>query len=155
MTNAQPDDFGEYALAGFVPKNVMPKIISNPRLFSQQFGVSPLDLAKEDLLDPFLNADTKLFIDPMLLKTSRNPIIRKSAQALLRDQLSNILKLIIASKSETDPAWKAALGLLDLHERRETCLGYGGSGVSGSSRPDSLKARILKTTRDVLKSWDY
>jgi len=128
----------------------MPKIISNPKLFSQQFNIPKLDLDREDLLDPFLNADTKLFIDPLLLKTSRNRIIKATGQSLFRKQLSDIVKLILASKSDSDAAWKAALRLLDLHERRETCLGYGGSGVSGSSRPESLKVRILKTTREVL-----
>jgi hypothetical protein len=128
----------------------MPRIIRNPKLFSQQFNIPKAELDKADLLDPFLNADTKLFIDPLLLKDSRNDLIRTMAVGLFRTQLSEIVKLVLASKSNTDPAWKAALRLLDLHERRETCLGYGGSGVSGSSRPDSLKAQILSTTREVL-----
>jgi hypothetical protein len=40
----------------------MAKLI-NPKLFSQQFGINPTELDKEGLLDPVLNADTKLFVD--------------------------------------------------------------------------------------------
>jgi hypothetical protein len=123
----------------------------NPKLFSQYFGVPKADLDKADLLDPFLNADTKLFIDPLLLGNSRNTIIRSKGKAQFRKQLSDIVRLISISTTTSDQAWKTALRLLNLSERRETGLGYGGSGVSGSSRPDTLKARILKTTREVLE----
>jgi hypothetical protein len=34
-----------------------------PRLFSQQFGINHAALQKAGLLDPFLNADTKLFVE--------------------------------------------------------------------------------------------
>lgn len=124
--------------------------LHNPRLFSDYFGIATSDLMLADLLDPFLNGDTKLFIDPMLLATSSNHLIKTKGSPLFRDQLSIILKLLMATRNDNDPAWTAAMGLLNLNERRETCLGYGGSGVSGSSRPDSLKVRILKTTQQVL-----
>lgn len=46
-----------------------------PRLFSQQFSINPAALQKAGLLDPFLNADTKLFIDPLLLRHSRRNVV--------------------------------------------------------------------------------
>ncbi len=128
----------------------MAKII-NPKLFSQQFGVPKADIDKAGFLDPLLNADTKLFIDPLLLRKSSNAILRTKGIAAFRKRTSDIVSLLMASPTNTGPAWTAALRLLDLHERRETCLGYGGTGTSGSSRPDGLKARILNTTRDIVK----
>jgi len=119
-------------------------------LFSQVFGVPAAELDKAGLLDPFLNADTKLFIDPLLLRHSKNRILKASGTAAFRKRMSDIVKLLMATQATSGPAWVAALGLLDLHERRETCLGYGGAGTSGSSRPDSLKARILNTTREIV-----
>jgi hypothetical protein len=112
-----------------------------PLLFSQQFGISPAILQNTGLLDPFLNADTKLFIDPLLLKQSSNPLIRGKGLATFRKRMKEIIDLLIATPTNTGPAWTSALRLLDLHERRETCLGYGGRGTSGSSRPVSLKTR--------------
>jgi hypothetical protein len=128
----------------------MPKLLKDPKLFTQQFSIRKSELDQADLLDPFLNADTKLFIDPLLLRSSKNATIKSRGVSLFRKRVSDIVQLVMASRVDTDPAWKAALRLLDLHERRETCLGYGGSGVSGSSRPDTLKTRILKTTHQVL-----
>ena len=128
----------------------VPKLIKNPKLFSQHFKLPKSELDREGLLDPILNADTKLFIDPLLLQSSRNDLIRKEGLRLFRERMSQIVSLVLASQNNSDPAWKAALKGLDLDERRETCLGYGGAGTGGSSRPDSLKARILETTREVL-----
>ena len=124
--------------------------LHNPRLFSQHFGIPQADLDKAGLFDPFLNADTKLFIDPLLLRLSKNKIISGKGLKAFRKRMGDIVSLLLASPANSGPAWKAALRLLDLHERRETCLGYGGSGTSGSSRPDSLKARILVTTREIV-----
>jgi hypothetical protein len=128
----------------------MAKII-NPKLFSQQFGVPKADIDKAGFLDPLLNADTKLFIDPLLLRHSTNMTLKTKGAAAFRKRTADIVSLLMATPTNSGPAWTAALRLLDLHERRETCLGYGGAGTSGSSRPDSLKARILNTTRDIVK----
>jgi hypothetical protein len=127
----------------------MAKIV-NPKLFSQQFGVPKADIDKAGFLDPLLNADTKLFIDPLLLRHSTNTTLKTKGVAAFRKRTADIVSLLMATPTNSGPAWTAALRLLDLHERRETCLGYGGAGTSGSSRPDSLKARILNTTRDIV-----
>jgi hypothetical protein len=103
------------------------------------------------LLDPILNADSNLFIDPLLLEKSNNPKISDLARRLLRGRFSSIIELVIASERVDDAGWKAARKLLDIGERRETCLGFGGSSVSGSSRPDSLKNRILQTTLEIVR----
>ncbi|TWC05052.1 hypothetical protein FBZ93_10362 [Bradyrhizobium macuxiense] len=121
-----------------------------PRLFSQQFRIDPSALQKAGLLDPFLNADTKLFIDPLLLRHSSNPLISGKGLATFRKRMKDIIDLLLATPTNSGPAWTAALRLLDLHERRETCLGYGGQGTSGSSRPVSLKTKILTTARDIV-----
>ena len=127
----------------------MAKIV-NPKLFSQQFGVPKAHIDKAGFLDPLLNADTKLFIDPLLLRHSTNTTLKTKGVAAFRKRTADIVSLLMATSTNSGPAWTAALRLLDLHERRETCLGYGGAGTSGSSRPDSLKARILNTTRDIV-----
>jgi hypothetical protein len=49
--------------------------IKNPKLFSQDFAIDPKKVEGLGLLDPILNGDTKLFIDPVLLKSSKHPII--------------------------------------------------------------------------------
>ena len=44
----------------------MAKVV-NPILFSSYFEVDPQEIDKAGLIDPFLNVDLELFIDPVLL----------------------------------------------------------------------------------------
>jgi len=123
----------------------------NPVLFSQRFNVSPTALDTAALLDPFLNADTKLFIDPLLLEKSAHPTIKARGLAVLRAGFSNVLDLVEVSQRVGDAAWKAAVRLLNLEETAETCLGYGGASIRGSSRPDSIRQAILSTAKEIIQ----
>ena len=49
--------------------------VQNPILFSAYFGVPPKTIAAAGLIDPFLNVDVPLFIDPVLLEKSSNTTI--------------------------------------------------------------------------------
>ncbi len=122
-----------------------------PILFSAKFGVSSAAISKAGLIDPILNADTKLFIDPLLIHKSNNPLIRKQGIAALRGRFTEILDLLAVSKSTTDPAWKAAYKRLDLDERAETGLGYGGASTSGSSRSAAIRTAILGTAKQIIE----
>lgn len=128
----------------------MAKLV-RPVLFSASFNLPALYLEKRGLLDPILNFDTKLFIDPLLLQSSNNKTIQTSGRGLVRKRFQDIINLVMASKKDTDAAWKAAQKLMNLDERREICLGFGGSSVSGSSRPIEVKNQILKTTREIVE----
>jgi hypothetical protein len=63
----------------------------------------------------------------------------------------NFIRLLTISQQEGDAAWKAARRLLDLREPPENGLGYGGSGRSGSSRPEDIRETIIRTTREIIK----
>lgn len=122
----------------------------NPVLFTKHFGVSAAALAKAKLLDPVLNSDTKLFIDPLLVPKSRNPKVKTDGRKALNEGFSNVIRLLAVSEAEGDVAWRSAFKALDLAERSETGLGYGGSGTSGSSRPATLRNGILRTAKEII-----
>lgn len=122
----------------------------DPVLFSTHYGIDIADLEAAGLIDPLLDVDTPLFIDPVLLGKSDNPRIRKDALKRFRDHFSKIIRLLDISAKENDAAWKAARHLLDLSEPPENGLGYGGSGRSGSSRPDDIREAILRTTKEIV-----
>jgi hypothetical protein len=132
----------------------MTKLV-NPVLFSNRFGIDPSALEHADLVDPLLNADTRLFIDPLLLSTSRNELVRIKGFNLLKTQFEKIVRLIAASRTDGDAAWKAASKLLNLNERPETGLGYGGASTSGSSRPDEIKQLVLTTTKEIIELGEH
>ncbi|CAM4147033.1 hypothetical protein WJ038_02975 [Vibrio parahaemolyticus] len=52
--------------------------ITKPLLFSAHFHIDEIKLHDAGLIDPFLNVDTQLFIDPVLLKKSRFEEISKN-----------------------------------------------------------------------------
>lgn len=112
--------------------------------------MKPEDLEAAGLVDPILNYDTRLFVDPLLLSESANPIIKDEAFAELNKQFGNIIRLIHASRKAEDAAWKGAKKILSLDERPETCLGFGGAGISGARRPDSIREQILTTAKEIV-----
>lgn len=127
----------------------MAKLIQ-PVLFSQKFGLDPKLLDAAGLMDPILNSDTKLFIDPLLIGKSRNPVMRAEGMKLLRTSFQNVLELLEVSASEGDVAWRGAYKARNLHERSETGLGYGGASTSGADRPEWLRNNILRTAKEII-----
>lgn len=124
---------------------------ANPTLFSTHFGIDPKKLSDAGLIDPFLDVDTRLFIDPILLEKSCIPLIRYEAQAALRDHFGNVFRLLAISAREGDAPWKAAQRLLELSEAPFNGLGYGRGDRDGSSRPDGLRDTILRTSKEVVQ----
>lgn len=124
--------------------------VRDPILFSGHFKIDPNYLNEAGLIDPFINVDTQLFIDPVLLPKSANEIIKTEAFRAFRDHFDNFVRLLIISKNNGDAAWRGAERLLDLHEPPENGLGYGGRGRSGSSRPDEIRDTILQTSKEVI-----
>jgi len=124
---------------------------SSPILFSAHFGVDPNELDKANLLDPFLNVDLELFIDPVLLEKCSYEEISKDAVEDFQKHFNNVIRLLAIAEKEGDVAWKGAEELLNLKEPPENGLGYGGSSRSGSSRSDEIKQSILRTTSDIIR----
>lgn len=122
----------------------------HPELFTQNFDCTSEDFKKAGLIEPILNCDTKLFVDPTLVQSSSHEVVREKGYADLIEIYQNIIKLIGVSKREDDVAWKGAKRLLNLDECPETHLGYGGSRTTGSSRPDELRVQILRTVQEII-----
>lgn len=122
----------------------------NPVLFSQKFSILPSDFDQAGLIEPILNSDTKLFVDPLLLSSSTHPLIHTEAFELLKRRFSEVVRLVDASQSVNDKAWRTAAEKLNLAERPETGLGYGGASTSGSSRPSAIKQQVLLTAKEII-----
>lgn len=124
--------------------------VSNPMLFSTYFKIDADKLVDAGLIDPFVNVDTPLFIDPVLLEKSKHPIIANDAIAAFREHFGNFIRLLTISDKVGDAPWRAAEGLLNLSEPAENGLGFGSSGRSGSSRPDDVRDAIMHTSKEII-----
>jgi len=125
-------------------------VIQNPTLFSAYFGIPLQDMREAGLIDPFLEHDVPLFIDPVLLEKSSNNTINTKAIARFRKHFEILVRTLTISNAENDAAWKAARRQLNLSEPPENGLGYGGNGRSGSSRPEDIREAILRTTKEII-----
>ncbi len=127
------------------------KAFSDPTLFSKHFNIDPAELSKAGLIDPFLDVDTQLFIDPILLEKCAVPLISSDAHARLRKYFSNVFRLLRISQNEGDAPWRASQRLLELSEAPFNGLGYGNGDRDGTSRPDDLRDTILRTSKEVVQ----
>jgi hypothetical protein len=124
--------------------------VQNPILFSAYFGVPSQVLQAAGLIDPFLDVDIPLFIDPVLLEKSSNRTINTAAINRFRKHFEILVRMLTISKEVDDAAWKGARRQLDLSEPPENGLGYGGSGRSGSSRPEDIREAVLRTSKEII-----
>jgi hypothetical protein len=99
--------------------------------------------------DAVLDVDSKLFIDPHLLKRTRVPELRKS-YARLEKRFEDILTLLAKSKREGDVFRRAADKKFTFPELRGLCIGYSSHGTEGSGMGPELRARVLATAKEII-----
>ncbi len=124
-----------------------------PVLFSDHFNINKNKLEKLGVFNPILNLDTKLFVEPLLLKDSKSEIIKNSFDDY-KQYFTNILLLIRKSKvyDSSDIHWRTAKKLVRFPEYKSTCIGYGRETTSGSGSSRSLDEKILFNARDIIDS---
>lgn len=122
----------------------------NPARFTTTFGIDPSEFKARGAFNPILNADTPLFVDPLLLGKSRHPEMR-DAQATWENHFRDIIRLLGASKAPLDAAWRAADGLFVAKEFKGTCLGYGSGSIDGSGIGPKLKYRLMMTAHEIVQ----
>jgi hypothetical protein len=124
--------------------------IKNPVRFSAYFDIAEDLLAKLGVLNPTLNADTKLFIDPFLIPESKHPEISAGGRKTYRRHFEAVIKLLSASKAEGDVPWRSARRLMEFPEIKATCLGYGARSVSGSGSGAFTTAGVMQTAKAIV-----
>ena len=124
--------------------------VQDPTLFSAYFKVASQALATAGLIDPFVDVDMPLFIDPVLLAKSGHQSIATTSVERFRRHFEILVRMLAISKVEGDAAWKAARKQLDLSEPPENGLGYGGTNRSGNSRPEDIREAILRTSKEII-----
>jgi hypothetical protein len=124
--------------------------IKNPVRFSAYFDIAEDLLAQLGVLNPTLNADTKLFIDPFLIPESKHPEISAGGRKTYHRHFETVIKLLSASKAEGDVPWRSARRLMEFPEIKGTCLGYGAQSVSGSGSGAFTTAGVMQTAKAIV-----
>jgi hypothetical protein len=89
--------------------------ISKPVLFSKYYKVRPTTLKSLGIFNPTLNADTPLFIDPMLLSGSAHPEMIEASKRY-RQYFQSLVSLVSKMKLKNGHldkfGWVGASGLM-------------------------------------------
>ncbi len=110
--------------------------------------------ALEDLgvFDAVLDSDTRLFIDPALLRATEVPEFKSAASTLTR-RFEDVMKLLAQSERRGDVFWRNAERLFTFHEMPGLCIGYSDvRGTSGSGMGEGLRSQLLETAREIVRA---
>jgi hypothetical protein len=125
--------------------------ITNPVRFSDYFGVEEQFMKDFGVLNPTLNVDTKLFMDPLLMESSAHEEISQGARTTYNEYFTTVIKFLRATKTNDDVAGRTAFKLLSFPEIKWTCLGYGAGSVSGSGSGDAMTVRMMQTGKEIVE----
>ena len=125
--------------------------IRNPIRFSDYFGIDETELEGQGVLNPTLNVDTRLFIDPLLLSESQHPEIAEGARKTYEKHFGRVIRFLRQTQHDGDVAWKSARALLAFPEIKWTCLGYGAASISGSGSGNRMTAQYMDTARQIVE----
>lgn len=128
-------------------------INEKPILLSDYFNIKKVKLEELGVFNPILNIDTKLFVEPLLLKSSKSQIIQESYERFIKffEDLMILIKLS-KSYSENDLHWRTAKKEVKFPEYKSTCIGYGINSTSGSGSSRKLNDKILQNAKDIIES---
>lgn len=94
--------------------------------------------------------DTRLFLDPLLLRQSVHHEMNIIAAESYTKHFELAIKFLVASKLRDDVAWRSARRLFEFHEIEGTCLGYGATSIRGSGFGRQLSDRVLAVGKEVV-----
>jgi|GEM_PF-1712661 len=119
------------------------------KYFSNHFNIPKIKLDELGVFDPILNIDTKVFVEPFLLKRSSSKIIQYSYENY-KNFFSSLLLLLQKSAEPNDRCWRAAKNLVNFPEYQYTCIGYGASSTDGRGSGAEFNDKILKSAKEIV-----
>lgn len=116
-------------------------------LFSQKFRI--VISGNENWFDPFLETDTELFIDPMLV--FQNEISEfKDSKKKIQDFFQKAFEKVALAKGRLGRERDEALNMLSFKEPNEILLGYTAYGSGGSGLSKGFAKEIFDAMVDFL-----
>ena len=115
--------------------------------FSKYFNVSKDDVSRLGFFDVTLSVDSKLYIDPKLVRNSKAVGFEDASENLTK-AFSTLFTLI--GKSNSDPYYDAAIRQLSFKELRGTCLGYSDENVNGSCIGNKIRQGIVDRIKGII-----
>lgn len=122
--------------------------------FCDYHKIDPDKFDQSDALDPILGVDTRLFIDPSLLKHADIPELIGSHDELI-SYFGKAVKVISLIQKPGDALWRSADRLLQFPEVKGLCIGYSSSGIAGRGIGKKKREQILSSLIEIIKAGSY
>lgn len=98
-----------------------------------------------------LGIDTRLFIDPCLLRQTETPELSGSYQRVV-EHFTDVLRVVGNIGTDGDVFWRNSDRLLTFPEVHGLCIGYATTSKAGSGMGAKLRAQLLKTVRQIVQA---
>jgi len=119
-------------------------------LFSDYCGINKKELEKQGIFNSIIGLDTKLFLDPHLLKSTKISEFRQS-RSRIKKYYEDIIRLLLVRQRRGDRAWSEALKRLRFKEVMGVFMGYGVHGGDGNAIGFGLARRLLDTAIEIIE----
>ena len=119
--------------------------------FVEYYGVDTSLFESTGAFNPNLDNDSKLYIDPALVRRCTVDEFRSSSE-ILSDYYSKVLRLVKLSKKEGDVSWNYAKKLLIFKEIKGTCIGYSKGSTRGNSIGQKFSYSMLNLAKEILEA---
>lgn len=120
-----------------------------PISVSDHLGIPAIALARADAFDAILDVDSKLFIDPLLLRASEIPEFA-DADVTIQTRFGEVIDLLAVSQRPGDVPWRNAARRFTFPEVQGLCIGYSRRGTAGSGMGERLRLRMLQTAKEII-----
>lgn len=117
--------------------------------FADYYGVDSILFASSGALDPILEVDTRLFIDPTFLRLTTVPELTGSYQRVI-DHFVDVLRVIRNIRREGDIFWRKADTMITFPEVKGLCIGYSAKGTGGSGMGSVIRAKLLDSITQIV-----
>ncbi|MDI1224319.1 MULTISPECIES: hypothetical protein [Acinetobacter] len=118
--------------------------------FVDEYKINISKFEETGAFDPILGVDTRLFIDPSLIRDNKIPEF-KNAYSKIQNFFEKIIRLLKQAKvtSKSDIFWKGALNVFKTNEIKGFSIGYS-SNTQGSGIGEKKKLRILTNIKAII-----
>jgi hypothetical protein len=120
-----------------------------PVSLTDHLKIDEQEFALTGAFDPILDAGSKLFIDPYLLKSTSAPEL-KGAYEKIHDRFRNVSRLLGSSKRVGDGWWRQASNLFVFSAPANICIGSSAMSMAGIGVDDRLQTKALETAKEIV-----
>jgi len=119
--------------------------------FASHFGLPGNWFNTNGVLNPTIDLDTPLFIDPLLLQYSKHEEFAECAFDAYVSHFEKVYKLLAASNEVEDKAWRSAAKMIRYGEINGTCLGYSAGSVRGRGFGKKLSNGFMESSKQIIQ----